>query len=406
IQTYALATRCALNVKGAEDMYTGQLKGMVQALDDPHSVLLEPEAVTALREGLAGEFFGVGLELEPIMNSGKFTGVRVVTPISDTPAERAGLKAKDTIFAVNDKKIFSYKNLDQVILDIKGKKGTPVTLTVLREGENKPFTVTIIRDKIVVKYVKTELLPNNWLWMKLAMFEGLGKFCPDIEKQYKDIEEKNAIKGVVLDLRNNPGGLLELAFCATSTFAPESLRGRWMLAEETRDGVMPIPSSGFGVGGGSMDIQKGKPLVVLVNGGSASASEIMAKVCQGFGFCVVVGDQSFGKGSVQQIFPIGDEKMAVKITISQYLVYDTSGALMPVQGVGVSPNIRLKVKAKGAAEEDFALRLRESDLSGSIPTSKNAKDIPPEKTKEANSKLYLEIVEALKAPQLKIGELE
>lgn len=409
IQTYAIVTRCALNEKTKTDMYTGQLKGMVEALDDPHSVFLGPEEYGVHQENLKGEFSGIGIELEKkLVVVGRFVGARVVAPIPDTPAERAGLKAKDVIYMVGDKKVRGYKNLYEVANDIKGERGTSVRLTVLREGEDKPLVFTIIRDKIELKYVKTELLPNHYVWMKLTQFDGGQKFCNDIVGQYAALEKnalatKQPLKGLILDLRNNLGGSVDLAFCAISAFAPPSLWGRAMLAKEARDGVTPMKESAFV----PQNLLKGKPLIVLVNEGSASASELVAKVCQAQGYCTVVGTTTYGKGSMQWVWSIGDGQIGLVITFAQYLVYASSGALVPVQSVGVIPNIRVKERAvdKGKGEVNPDLTLRESDLYGALGTSKMAKDIPPMNTKEANPALYREIVGALSALPLKL-ELE
>lgn len=400
---YTLITRCGLNKKTKADIYTGQLKGMVDALNDPHSSLLEPEAHTDLKKSLTGKFIGIGLELESVISGGKFSAARVVAPIDDSPAERAGLKAKDVIIAVDEKKTVSYKNLEGVVHDITGgPPGSKVTLTVVREGAKDSLVFSIIRDKIVIKNVKTKLLANNWVWMKLTTFGG-DTFCEDIVRSHEELERKHRVKGTVLDLRNNPGGGLYLAHCAASAFAPEGLRNTLILAEENRDGVIPQKRSALE----PKNLLRGKPLIVLVNGGSASASEIVAKACQGLGYCTVVGDgPTFGKGSIQTVFPIGDEKMAVKVTTAQYLVYHKTGTLMPVQGVGVTPNIRIKTSGVTEGESTNNFRLRESDLEGRLLASTKAKDVPPENTKETNPELYRVIVEALKAPELKVDELE
>lgn len=397
VQTYAIVTRCALNERTKDDVRVGQLRGMVDALDDPHSALLEPEANTAFQDALSGEFFGIGAELEPIVSGGKFRGVRIVAPIPDTPAERAGVKAKDVILAVDGKKISTYKNFSEVVKDIKGPKGTSVSLTLAREGASAPLTVTITRDKIVSTYVKSERLPNNWGWIKLTQFQGYKKFCPNIKAQLEEMESKQPLKGVVLDMRNNPGGLLSLATCATSLFAPESLRGKVMLYTESRDGVSPIE-----VFSGPMNIQKGKPLIVLVNQGSASASEILAKVCQSHGYCVVAGETSFGKGTIQQVFPIAEGKMSVKVTFAQYLVSHPSGALLAVQGVGVIPNVILKKKQEEGEKIPEGMNIREADLGGSVSTSKVGTNVPTVDLRESDPELLKRVLEALSAPQLKL----
>jgi len=406
VQTYAVATRCALNEKTKADMYAGQLSGMVTAVNDPHSQFMDEEESTILRESAEGEFFGIGAQLESIMIEGKFSGVRIVAPLPGTPADKAGLKAKDVVYMIGNKKTDSYKNLRDAIVDIKGPLGTSVILTLIREGEEKPLVVTVPRDRIEQKYVKTELLPNNWAWMRVIQFMGHKTFCTDIKNQYNALEKaslaKNEpLKGLILDLRNDPGGLLGLAFCAATTFAPPSVKGRTMLAIEMRDGVNPIEESKFT----PLNLLNGKPLVVLVNEGSASASEIVAKVCQAQGYCTVVGTDTFGKGSIQRVFPLAGEKVSVKVTYAQYLVFHSSGALVPVQGVGVIPNIRVKVKRAETNDNTDVFRKRESDLQGSLPTSKYAKDILPENTKEMNPTLYQQIVDALSSEPLKL-ELE
>ncbi len=397
IETYALLSRCALNKPTRAEFYDGLLKGMVAALGDPHSGYMNEGEFKEFKEQTDGQFFGIGATLERQPQEGRLRALKVVSASPNAPAEKAGLKSGDVILKINDRLVISYKDINNAVRDMKGPQGTAVSLLVVREGVAEPFIVAIIRDEIKTEFQKTMLLPNRWFFAKISSFEGKRatgstrlSLCVDIQSAYKKALLRNPdLKGFILDLRDNPGGLLNGASCIVDLFAPESLRGKPLLSVETRDGLEAYP-----IAIAPEDMLKGKPLVVLVNEGSASASEIVAKAVQYYDLGVVVGSKTFGKGSIQIIMSLSDEKTAAKYTYAQYLVGPTS-APTPVQGVGVTPNI-LARKERGNKEfSKIPFGIRESDLSGSLSTSTAAKDIVVKRTKEVNPALYIAITRLL-----------
>jgi carboxyl-terminal processing protease len=256
-----------------------------------------------------------------------------------------------------------------------------------------PFIVAVVRDDIRVEFQKTTVLPNKWFLAKINSFEGefvpdtkTLHLCADIQSAYKKaLKSEPRLKGFVLDLRGNPGGLLNGASCVVDLFATEQLRGKALISIEERDGLKRFPMVID-----PKDILKGKPLVVLVDGDSASASEIVAKAVQYYNLGVVVGTKTFGKGSIQLVMSLSDDKTAVKYTFAQYLVGPIN-APTPVQGVGVTPNIIATEKLDGRDPQVVSNDVRESDLGGALKTSTIAKDLVVKKTKETNPMLYAEI---------------
>jgi len=398
VETYALLSRCALNKPTRAELYDGLLEGMVAALGDPHSEYMSEEVFKEFQDQLSGQFFGIGATLERQPKEGMLRSLRVVQPLPGAPAEKAGLKSGDIITKINDRFVLSYKDLRAAIKDIKGPQGSALHLLVVREGVSEPLNISIVRDEITTEFSKTTLLPNKWFLAKINSFGGprlpLGRtlqLCIDIQSAYiKARMTEPGLKGFVLDLRDNPGGLLDGASCIVDLFATKNLAGRTLLSVETRSGLTAHP-----VKIDPQDILKGKPLVVLVDEGSASASEIVAKAVQYYDLGVVVGAQTFGKGSIQTIMPLSDEKTAVKYTFAQYLVGPTH-APTPVQGVGVTPNIFATKKLESKESRKSSLSFRESDLSGALSTSVIAKDIVVKKTKLINPVLYTEIYNLIK----------
>jgi carboxyl-terminal processing protease len=393
VETYALLSRCALNQRTRTEFYDGLLKGMVDALRDPHSGYMNEKTYKEFKKQSDGAFIGIGVQLQPHPIEGTLRAVRIIKVTLGTPAEKAGLKSGDLITKINDRMVVSYKNIDDALKDFDGMRGTTLNLLVAREGVSLPLPFVIVRDEIKTEFVKATLLPNKWFVAQITSFEGKRisptdkklVLCADIEAAYKKAftSEPN-LKGFVLDLRDNPGGLLNGASCVIDLFATEPLRGKTLLSIEARDGLKDFP-----IVINPQDILKGKPLVVLVNEGSASASEVVAKAIQYYDLGVVVGTKTFGKGSIQLIEVLSDKKAAVKFTFAQYLV-GPKNAPTPVQGVGVTPNILAKRKAT-VEESKASNSARESDLPGALITSAVAKDLVVKKTKEINPALYTEI---------------
>ncbi len=320
------------------------INGMLTSLD-PHSSYLNPEAAKDMRVQTKGEFGGLGIEVTMENEL-----VKVITPIDDTPAAKAGVRAGDYISEIDGTEVRGM-TLNDAVEKMRGLVNTPIKLTILREGADKPIELTIVRDVIKVKAVKYRV-EEDVGYMKVTSFTE--KTYDDLEAAIAAIQKavpEDKLKGYVLDLRLNPGGLLDQAVSVSDAFLD---RGE-IVSTRGRD---PKDVTRFNSRAGD-DID-GKPLVVLVNGGSASASEIVAGALQDHRRATVVGTQSFGKGSVQTIIPLG-ESGALRLTTALY--YTPSGK--SIQGKGISPDI----KVEQPLPEDLAgadVSRGESDLKGHI----------------------------------------
>ena len=320
------------------------INGMLTSLD-PHSSYLNPEAAKDMRVQTKGEFGGLGIEVTMENEL-----VKVITPIDDTPAAKAGVRAGDYISEIDGTEVRGM-TLNDAVEKMRGLVNTPIKLTILREGADKPIELTIVRDVIKVKAVKYRV-EEDVGYMKVTSFTE--KTYDDLEAAIAAIQKavpEDKLKGYVLDLRLNPGGLLDQAVSVSDAFLD---RGE-IVSTRGRD---PKDVTRFDSRAGD-DID-GKPLVVLVNGGSASASEIVAGALQDHRRATVVGTQSFGKGSVQTIIPLG-ESGALRLTTALY--YTPSGK--SIQGKGISPDI----KVEQPLPEDLAgadVSRGESDLKGHI----------------------------------------
>lgn len=344
------------------------IKGMVSGLD-PHSSYLDEDAFKELKINTQGEFGGLGIEVN--MEDGL---VRVVSPIEDSPAYRAGIKSGDFIVKIGELQVQGL-TLNEAVSKMRGKVGESVTLTILRKGEGKPMIVTLKRAIIKVQSVKFKLAEANYGYIRVTQFQEhtTEKLGEAIEALYK--ENKAPLKGIVLDLRNDPGGLLDGAVGVSAAFLPKDAlvvytEGRvadskfkltanpqYYQRDSKIDYFKNLPA----------DI-KNVPLVVLVNGGSASASEIVAGALQDHKRALVVGTQTFGKGSVQTILPI-DAKSALKLTTARYF----TPAGRSIQAKGITPDIIVE-DATLSGKEDNGFRLRESDLGKHLdnPNDKDA----------------------------------
>lgn len=391
VEVYAVLNRCALNKFTRRELYDGLLQGMVATLKDPHSEYINAEDFRKFTERTSGQFVGIGVTLTQPPNVGSFNALKVAQPLPGAPADKAGLKSGDMITKINDRFVSSYSTLDEALKDIRGTRGSTLNLFVTREGVLNPFTIAIVRDEIKAEFQKSTVLPNKWFHVQIDSFNGeyvpgtrTLVLCADIQSAYKKalLIEPN-LKGAILDLRDNRGGAVNGARCVVDLFAPESLRGKALLSVETRDGLEQYSSEI-----NPLNILQGKPLIVLVNGNSASASEIVAKAAQYYDFGVVVGTKTYGKGSMQMVLPLADAKTALRFTFAQYLVGSTS-APTPVQGVGVTPNILATQSPNDPAA------LHEKELPGTLPTSTVAKDIVVKDTKVTDPALYAEIISVI-----------
>jgi carboxyl-terminal processing protease len=317
------------------------IRGMLSGLD-PHSTYLDLEDFQDLREGTSGEFGGLGIEVS--MEDGF---VKVVTPIDDTPAAKAGLQPGDFIVRLDDTPVKGM-TLNEAVDIMRGKPGTNLLLTIVREGENQPLEVELTRAVIKVTSVKKRMLEPGIGYARITTFQS--RTGPSLREAITALKEENGapLSGLVLDLRNNPGGVLEAAVDVSDAFVRKGL----VVYTEGR-----IPNSDQKFNATPDDILAGAPIVVLVNGGSASASEIVAGALQDHHRAVIMGTKTFGKGSVQTVMPLTNET-AVKMTTARY--YTPSGR--SIQAEGIVPDIEIDNVKVESLSEDFK-PLREADLA-------------------------------------------
>ena len=326
------------------------IRGMLAGLD-PHSNYLDSKAYQGLQEGTTGEFGGLGIEVG--MENGF---VKVISPIDDTPAYRAGLQAGDLIIKMDNTPIKGMDLSDAIKL-MRGKVGTDINLTIVREGAEAPFEVVVTRDIITVKSVRSRTLESGYGYLRISSFQShTGE---DLIKSLKKLKKENGskLKGLVLDLRNNPGGLLGAAVAVSDSFLTKGLivytQGR-LKNSELRFNAKPSAAL------------ENTPMVVLVNGGSASASEIVAGALQDHSRAVIMGSPTFGKGSVQTVLPMKNDA-AVKLTTARY--YTPSGR--SIQAEGIQPDIIIE---RFRLEEISGpnLQIKERDLSGHLTQGEEA----------------------------------
>ena len=313
---------------------------------DPHSTYLSPDEYNELRIGTSGEFGGLGIQVG--MEDGF---VKVISPIDDTPAFKAGLEAGDLIIRLDEKTVKGL-TLNDAVKIMRGKPGTDIELTVVREGENKPLTFVVTRDIIKVKSVKNRMLDPGYGYIRISNFQS--RTAPQLLEAINDLKEENkaSLKGLVLDLRNNPGGVLNAAAEVSDLFIN---KGKLVYTEGR------IDNSHYEYNAKPGDILDGAPVVVLINGGSASASEIVAGALQDHRRAIVMGSKSFGKGSVQTIQELRSGG-AVKITTARYFTPNGRS----IQGAGITPDIVLDKYKVTSAEDDSMTSIKESDLSNHI----------------------------------------
>lgn len=363
-------------VESVEDkkLINEAINGMLTGLD-PHSSFLDVEGFKDLQAGTQGEFGGLGIEVG--MEDGL---VKVISPIEDSPAFKAGIKSGDLIMQL-DEKLVKGMSLNDAVKIMRGKPNTPIKLTVLRKGENKPLYITLTRAIIKTQSVKYKLSEPNYPYLRITQFqEHTGE---DLAKAIKTLREQNKgpFKGLVLDLRNNPGGLLNAAVGVSGAFIPKDALVVYTEGR-TPDAKMQLTANptNYSRGGESADYLKDLPadiksipMVVIVNGGSASASEIVAGALQDHKRAVIMGTQSFGKGSVQTILPMNNGT-AIKLTTARYFTPNGRS----IQAKGIVPDIIVEDPANPS---DAGLNLREADLSRHLSNPKEAE--APAKTEAA-----------------------
>ncbi|NML17729.1 S41 family peptidase [Azohydromonas caseinilytica] len=373
-------------------LLTDAIAGMVSGLD-PHSQYFDKKTFKEFREGTSGRFVGVGIEIG--MEDGL---VKVVSPIEGSPAFRAGLKSGDLITKIDDTAVKGL-TMDQAVKRMRGEPSTKVQLTIFRKAESRTFPVTITREEIRVQSVRSKVVEPGYAWLRVSQFQDrtVDDFVRKLEEIYK--QEPN-LKGLVLDLRNDPGGLLEGAVAISAAFLPSDV------VVVTTNGQLPDSKASFKASpefyqrrGGADPLKrlpeavKKVPMVVLVNEGSASASEIVAGALQDHKRAVVMGAQTFGKGSVQTVRPLTPDT-ALKITTARY--FTPSGR--SIQAKGIVPDVWLDETAEGNVFA--ALRMREADLDKHLVQGEEKRDEAREKAREeARQKLEEQLAKRAEPPK-------
>jgi carboxyl-terminal processing protease len=372
------------------------ISGMVAGLD-PHSQYFDKKTYKEFRENTTGRFIGIGIEMA--MEDGM---VKVVSPIEGSPAFRAGMKSGDLITKIDDTLVKGL-TVDQAVKRMRGEPNTKVVLTIFRKSESRSFPVTIVREEIRTQSVRSKMIEPGYAWLRVSQFQDrtVEDFVRKLDEIYK---QDPKLKGLVLDLRNDPGGLLEGAVAISAAFLPNdavvvSTNGQLPDSKQT----LKASPSDYSRRGGSDPLRslpealKRVPLIVLVNEGSASASEIVAGALQDHKRATIMGAQTFGKGSVQTVRPLSPET-ALKITTARY--YTPSGA--SIQAKGIVPDVMLDETAEGNLFA--ALRTREADLEKHLQSGQGAeqKDEAREKAREeARKKLEDETAKKASRSELK-----
>ncbi len=311
------------DVPQGDDITYAAIRGLIRALDDPFTSFMDPKTAKIFSSDLSGSFEGIGARVEQAENG----GVRLIQVFKGSPAEKAGLKDGDIIIAVDGEDITGLTLLEQVS-KIRGPAGSKVVLTILREGVRDPFDVTVIRGKIEIPIIEYRM-EGDYAYIKFSEFNALG--TKKVREALKALLKEHP-KGLIFDLRGNPGGYLHIAIGVTSQFLP---KGKVVLIERWKDGTEKVYKSE--PGGLALDI----PMVVLVNRASASASEIMAGALQDHHRAVLIGERTFGKGSVQQPFTLKDGS-ELRVTIAHWLTPNGR----EIHKKGIEPDIRVNVTAE------------------------------------------------------------
>ncbi|HDV6746059.1 TPA: S41 family peptidase [Legionella pneumophila] len=344
-----------------KELFDNAIRGMLTGLD-PHSSYLNEEEFKELQTSTSGEFGGLGIEVT--MEEGV---VKVITPLVDTPAFKAGIKSGDYIIKLGKESVQGLSLKDAVNL-MRGKPGTTIELTILRKGVNKPLTFDLIREVIQIKSVKSKMLSEGYGYIRLTQFQALtGK---DMIKAIEQLKQQagGKLKGLVLDLRNNPGGLLDSAIQVSDAFLGNDKAGKQEMIVYTEG---RLPGSKFTALANPGDVLDNAPIVVLINNGSASASEIVAGALKDNKRAIILGTKSFGKGSVQTVLPL-DGKTGIKLTTALY--YTPSG--VSIQAKGIIPDIIVEEVdvPKNAVKKDTLAGFTEADLNGHLINKDNSEN--------------------------------
>jgi len=332
-------------VEGVDDksLIEDAIRGMLSGLD-PHSAYLNISEFADLKIGTTGQFGGLGIEVS--MENGF---VKVISPIDDTPAARAGVQASDLIIKLDDKQVKGM-TLNEAVKLMRGKPNTDIRLTIVRQNEPKPLVITITREIIRVKSVKNRMLEPGYGYVRITNFQS--RTTTDLLKAISDLQKEVTLEGLILDLRNNPGGVLNGAVGVSDAFINDGL----IVYTEGR-----IDDSSHRYTATPGDSLNGAPMVVLINGGSASASEIVAGALQDHNRAIIMGTKSFGKGSVQTIQELRNGS-AVKLTTARYFTPNGRS----IQARGIIPDISLKTLKLPASDSNDGASFSESDLDGRL----------------------------------------
>jgi len=354
-----------------EKLIEGALSGMLLSLD-PHSTYLDKEMYKQMNVDTKGEFGGLGIEIQSAEG-----GIRIVSPIEDTPADRAGVKAGDLIIKI-DEDLARDMSLMEAVKKMRGKPGTSIMLTIFREGENAPLEVKITRAVIKVNSVKSDMLAPGYAYLRITQFQQPTVRL--LSKQIRELKKRagGTLSGAVLDLRNNPGGLLNQAVAVSDLFLEKGN----IVSTKSRAGK----SLSFDAEPG--DILQGLPMVVLMNNGSASASEIVGGALQDHHRAIVMGTKSFGKGSVQSVVPLNDGT-AIKVTTALY--YTPSGR--SIQATGIDPDILVEqvvLKRDEEANKRASNSVSEANLKGHLANGNGKKKKVKEEMGEGPSEVMQE----------------
>jgi carboxyl-terminal processing protease len=344
-----------------QKLIQGAIKGMVQSLD-PHSSFLTKEEHQELLTETKGTFSGVGIEI-----SFRDNVLTVVSPIEGTPAYKAGIQAGDRIIRI-DGKLTNDMSLLDAVKAIRGEKGTKVSLTIMREGTDKPLEFSLTRDEIPIKSVRSFLLAPKIGYVRISTFQA--KTAQDLNTELEGLEKGQKLGGLILDLRNNPGGLLSQAIDVADLFLDSGI----IVSTKGRDSSQDMKATAH-----KEKIERKYPIVVLVNGGSASASEIVAGALQDNKRALILGTRTFGKGSVQTILPLSDGS-GLRLTTAMY--YTPSGR--SIQASGIVPDVELKFMPPTHQEEkeNSLTPIREKDLRGHMLNEMGEEKQPKKTTEE------------------------
>ena len=360
-----------------KELLENAIRGMLQGLD-PHSSYLSADEFSDLQEGTTGEFGGLGLEVDA--DDGF---IRVVAPIDDTPAARAGIRPGDLIIRLNDRSTRGM-DLSEAVTLMRGEPGTDITLTITRDGEDEPLEITLTRSVVQVVSVRSRMLEDGYGYIRISQFQN--RTGANLREELASLQENRdgPLDGLILDLRNTPGGVLQAAVAVADAFLES---GRIVYTEGRLDQAqMQFEASGS-------DLARGAPMVVLINEGSASASEIVAGALQDHRRAVVMGSRSFGKGSVQSVLPL-NSGAAVKLTTARYFTPDGRS----IQAEGIEPDVVLDRIRVSLREDAEPRRLTERDLQRHLDGSElpRSRDTEEQRARATDDYAVFEALNLLK----------